>query len=218
MLVSPEKHYDYSVSGAWQTAKDGAEVTADGARDGSGRLEGVVFHDFQLSQPFPLGSYGSFTPPVEGKLYVRCHDAWNHLADNRGAMTVKIKLAGAGEKLPRPTRKSEAPPERATAKPRLSSACTRTRRAAVSAVRLAVYNATLCPPASIATPPPPILMKLAFSSNAYLHFSIEADDREDRQPGLCGHGNPGRRAARLAGRLARRAQSTRSATAWNDTG
>ena len=114
VLVSPGRRYDYSTSGLWQTSRDDAEVTADGADNGKGRLEGVVFHDFALSESFDLGSYGSFAPPAEGRLYVRCRDAWNQLADNRGAMTLKIKLAGEGAKLARPTRRSEAPAEEAS--------------------------------------------------------------------------------------------------------
>ncbi len=117
VFVSPSKRYEYSASGLWQTSKEGDEVTADGAADGTGRLDGVVFHDFELSEPFALGTYGSFAPPAEGRLFVRCRDAWNHLADNRGAMTIKIKLAGEGDKLPRPTRRSEAPPKNPAAAP-----------------------------------------------------------------------------------------------------
>lgn len=106
-IVSPERWYDYSASGQWRTGKDQANVTADGKGDGTARLEGVIFDDFRLSEPFPLGAYGKFRPPSAGRLYVRCRDAWNHLADNRGSMSLKIKLADKGPALPRPSRSAE---------------------------------------------------------------------------------------------------------------
>ena len=53
-----------------------------------------------------LGSYGTFEAPAEGNLYLRCKDRWNELADNKGAITVKLKLAGRGNSLERPKSKS----------------------------------------------------------------------------------------------------------------
>jgi hypothetical protein len=38
-----------------------------------------------------LGVDGTFTAPGDGKLYLRCQDAWNQLADNHGSVKVKIK-------------------------------------------------------------------------------------------------------------------------------
>ncbi len=111
VTVSTDKRYEYSASGTWQTSKSGPETTADGQPDGAGRLEGVVFNDFVLSEPFPLGAYGSFAPPAEGRLFLRCRDQWHALADNKGAMTVKIKNSGQGQKLPRPSSKAEEPQE-----------------------------------------------------------------------------------------------------------
>jgi hypothetical protein len=109
-IVSPGNRYDYSASGVWHTSKDGPELTADG-QGGVGQLEGVIFKDYVLSEPFALGSYGSFTPPSEGRLFLRCRDKWNELADNKGAMTVKIKLSSTGPELPRPTRTADEPSE-----------------------------------------------------------------------------------------------------------
>ncbi len=110
VVVSDSRQYDYSASGNWQTRKDSKEMTADGQRDGAGKLEGVVMKDFGLSTPFPLGAYGTFHAPSDGQLYLRCRDAWNELTDNRGAMNVKIKLTGATT-LPRPTRAVDEPSE-----------------------------------------------------------------------------------------------------------
>jgi hypothetical protein len=111
VIVSPDKKYDYSASGLWQTSPGGPEVTADGRPDGGGRLEGIIFKDFALGQPFPLGTYGSFTPPGDGQLYLRCRDKWNELADNHGALSLKIKNSGQGNPLPRPTRTAPEPEE-----------------------------------------------------------------------------------------------------------
>jgi hypothetical protein len=110
VTVVEGRQYDYSSSGAWQTGKDSNETSADGQRDGTGKLDAVVMKDFGLTAPFPLGAYGSFSAPSDGQLYLRCRDAWNELADNRGSMSVKIKLSG-GTTLPRPGRTLEAASE-----------------------------------------------------------------------------------------------------------
>ncbi len=113
-IVSSDKPYDYSASGAWRTSKDGPETTANGQNDGSGRLEGVVFKDFVLSEPFELGAYGAFTPPSDGRLFLRCRDKWHELADNKGSMTVTIKRSSPGSKLPRPSSKADESDEEAS--------------------------------------------------------------------------------------------------------
>lgn len=102
VLVSSGNEYDYSASGVWQTNRGAKEVTADGHDDGTGRLEGILFKDFVLGEPFSLGTYGSFTSPGDGKLFLRSRDRWNELADNKGSVTVKIKNAGQGTPLARP--------------------------------------------------------------------------------------------------------------------
>lgn len=114
-LVSPDKKYDYSASGRWQLAKTAEPAAADGDAQGAGRLEGVIFNDFQLSEPFALGAYGSFAPPAEGQLFLRCRDKWNELADNKGLMSVKIKVSGDGQPLSRPSHTAEEPTETAAA-------------------------------------------------------------------------------------------------------
>lgn len=116
-IVSSAKQYDYSASGTWQTSKDEPETTADGQPDGHGRLEGVIFNDYALGQPFELGAYGSFTPPADGRLFLRCRDEWNQLADNKGSLTVKIKRSGQGSKLPRPAGKGDRPTKDAAEEP-----------------------------------------------------------------------------------------------------
>ena len=101
-IVSADQVYDYRATGTWRTAEEASHVSAAGNDDGTGRLEAVVLHDFRLSQPFALGASGSFRPPHNGRLYLRCRDAWNALADNRGSMAVRIQSA-ANPPSPRPS-------------------------------------------------------------------------------------------------------------------
>jgi hypothetical protein len=114
------RSYDYSASGAWQIVKDGPNLSADGDDSGGGRLEGVLFKDFKLSEPFPLGTYGAFEAPGDGQLFLRCRDRWGELADNKGALNVRLRVSRAGDPLPRPDAKdapaidSKAPGTRST--------------------------------------------------------------------------------------------------------
>ena len=91
LFVKKDQSYTYSTKGEWSLAKDGEKLTAEGATDGKGRLEAVIFHDYELSEPIELGEDGRFTAPVEGKLYLRCRDSWAELGDNTGEVTVKFE-------------------------------------------------------------------------------------------------------------------------------
>jgi hypothetical protein len=93
VLVTANQRYRYTASGNWRLAAGESQLTADGDRAGRGRLAGVIFRDFALGAPFELGADGSFVAPADGQLFLRCRDDWNALADNRGAMTVKIRRA-----------------------------------------------------------------------------------------------------------------------------
>ncbi len=95
------EEYDFAAPGTWQTSKTAKEVSADGSPSGEGRLLGVLMNEFELGEPFELGSYGKFAAPGDGNLYLRCQDPWNALDDNKGAITVKLKLAGRGAPLAR---------------------------------------------------------------------------------------------------------------------
>lgn len=92
---------EFAADGKWRTSKEAAEITADGDKDSEGRLVGVLMQDFKLGEPFELGQHGEFTAPADGKLYVRCQDKWGELADNQGTVTVKLKLATAGNPPPK---------------------------------------------------------------------------------------------------------------------
>ena len=91
LIVKEGTSYTYSTRGGWSLAKDGEKVTAAGATDGKGRLEAAIFHDYELTDPIELGADGTFTAPVEGKLYLRCGDSWGELGDNTGEITVTLK-------------------------------------------------------------------------------------------------------------------------------
>jgi len=96
VVVARGQCYDYEARGNWSTSADVRATDANGRVDGVGRLEGVVMRDYQLSEPFELGTSGSFSPSISGRLYVRCHDRWNRLADNRGALRVAFSR-GSGK-------------------------------------------------------------------------------------------------------------------------
>ena len=83
--------YDLAALGNWKIAKDGGEYDADGDKVGRGQLIAVIFDNFKLSDPFPIGKSKSFVSPTQGKLFLRCQDDWNKLADNAGEVTVHIR-------------------------------------------------------------------------------------------------------------------------------
>lgn len=93
--VSKGQSYDYVATGKWKTGPDASDVTAVGDSSGKGRLIGVVMQDFKLSEPFELAERGSFTPPGDGKLYLRCREDLHQIADNKGVVAVKFKLSEA---------------------------------------------------------------------------------------------------------------------------
>ena len=93
VIVKAGDKLAYSSTGEWQTSKSGKKVTADGDEDGKGKLMGILFEDYQLSDPFELGASGEWEAPSDGQLYLRCRDDWNSVADNSGSVTVKFKVA-----------------------------------------------------------------------------------------------------------------------------
>lgn len=101
LLLKKGETYQYSAAGTWTLTKDGRPVKPDGDASGTGRLVGVIFRDYELSQPFELGAYGKFTAPGDGRLLLRCADAWNEIADNKGKVSVRLKLDGEGDPLPK---------------------------------------------------------------------------------------------------------------------
>lgn len=93
VLVKTDEEYDLTSTGTWKTAKgDVKGVTADGGDIGVGKLVGILFHDFQLSEPFEIGASMKFKSPLDGQLHVRCQDDWSSLGDNVGTIDLKISL------------------------------------------------------------------------------------------------------------------------------
>jgi hypothetical protein len=95
-LVSPDKTYQYTATGKWSLGKKGESVSAAGDDQRRGQLAAAVLRqndagDYELSRPFPLGAGGEFTPPQQGKLFVRCDEEWGKLADNTGSISLKLK-------------------------------------------------------------------------------------------------------------------------------
>ena len=81
--------YAIDAAGTWRTAEAGSPCDANGDA-GRGRLVGVVFHDYAISPPIPLGVAAEFTAPCDGQLLLRCDDDWTQLADNDGQIEVTI--------------------------------------------------------------------------------------------------------------------------------
>lgn len=90
VTVTRGQLYDYQSEGQWSLSANGQPADADGDDDQAGQLIGVVLNDRTLSEPFPLGTGGSLRPATSGKLYLRCRDVWNEIADNTGQITVMI--------------------------------------------------------------------------------------------------------------------------------
>ena len=93
VVVKAGDKLSISTTGEWMIAKSGKKLTADGDEEGNGKLMGILFEDYRLSEPFELGANCEWEPTGDGNLYLRCRDDWNSIADNSGSVTVKIKLA-----------------------------------------------------------------------------------------------------------------------------
>ncbi|MBP88212.1 MAG: hypothetical protein CMJ64_16095 [Planctomycetaceae bacterium] len=83
--------YTYQADGRWSMSADANDTDADGCVGNSGRLVGVVMDAFELSAPLLLGRHGSFEAPTSGRLYLRCNDPWNEVADNAGQIAVTFR-------------------------------------------------------------------------------------------------------------------------------
>lgn len=93
VLVKPDLEYTITASGVWKPDPTQTKgVTADGDDKGVGKLVGVLFKDFQLSDEFELGADAKFKPPSEGQLHVRCREDWGKIGDNTGTIDLKIVL------------------------------------------------------------------------------------------------------------------------------
>jgi hypothetical protein len=106
LIVSEGEEYEFSAVGTWTISKDGPAIDADGDEKGRGKLMGVLLtdekKDYALGEPFELGKFGSLTAPGSGSLYLRCREDWAALPDNKGSVTVKLKIKNKGPPLTAP--------------------------------------------------------------------------------------------------------------------
>ena len=106
LIVSEGEEYEFSAAGTWTIAKDGPAIDADGDEKGRGKLIGVLLSDekkdYTLGEPFELGKFGSLTAPGSGSLYLRCREGWAALPDNKGTVSVKLKIKNKGPPLTAP--------------------------------------------------------------------------------------------------------------------
>lgn len=110
-IVAAGQTFELRAAGQWRTKDKGTAVDGSGAEGGAGRLMGVVLDGMQLSEPFELGAQGEFTAPTGGKLYLRCQDAWGEIADNDGAVTVKLKALGKAKSVSKAESKERSEPK-----------------------------------------------------------------------------------------------------------
>ncbi len=93
LRVTGGQKYRFKARGTWSTAAQSLATSADGDAYGFGRLDGVVMHNYQLSESFSLGARGEFQAPSDGLLYLRCRDYWSQLDDNEGSVVVAFTRA-----------------------------------------------------------------------------------------------------------------------------
>jgi hypothetical protein len=93
VMVKTGDKIQFTTTGEWTLKKERAKISPDGDDDGQGRLVGILFADYKLSEPFDLGRSGEYVAPCDGCLFLRCRDDWCEIADNSGTVTVKFKAA-----------------------------------------------------------------------------------------------------------------------------
>jgi hypothetical protein len=87
--------YDVAAVGEW-IARTGAQaVTADGDKQGAGRLIGVLYDQFALSEEIDLGAKTTFVAPADGDLFLRSKNAWNRIAEHEGEIEVHLRRTPA---------------------------------------------------------------------------------------------------------------------------
>ena len=92
IAVQADRTYNVTATGQWQTAKDAEPVDADGDDRGIGRLQAVIWSDYQLTRAVEVGAKATIKPARDGKLFFRCSDGWGRLHDNTGRITASVKL------------------------------------------------------------------------------------------------------------------------------
>ncbi len=88
IIVKSGQTYHYTTEGRWSIGLD--ECSADGTQRDGGQLVATIMTAGELSEPTGWGSGGEFTPQTTGRLYFRCQDAWNDLANNGGWIKITV--------------------------------------------------------------------------------------------------------------------------------
>lgn len=91
LLAKAGETYQFTTTGTWKTGTEGEAISPGSAESETGRLAGVLFNDYELSEPFIIDIANGWTAPSDGALYLRCHEGWGALQDNTGTVAVKIK-------------------------------------------------------------------------------------------------------------------------------
>jgi len=94
VLVKTDVEYEVNATGSWKLdPKVTKPLTADGDDAGEGKLVGVIFKDYQLSDEFEVGATTTLKPPSDGQLFLRMKSDWGSIGDNTGTIDVKIAVA-----------------------------------------------------------------------------------------------------------------------------
>ncbi|HEV7279236.1 MAG TPA: hypothetical protein VGN57_03405 [Pirellulaceae bacterium] len=87
--------YDVAAVGEWVAGTNAEPVSAGGDQQGAGRLVGVLYDQFALSQEIDLGAKTTFVAPADGDLFLRSKNAWNRIAEHEGQIEVHLRRTPA---------------------------------------------------------------------------------------------------------------------------
>ncbi|MEC9091907.1 MAG: hypothetical protein VX438_04320 [Planctomycetota bacterium] len=93
LKLNQGKKYEFVCVGEWSTSQSAATCDGNGDPEGKGKLIGVIFANYQLSEVIELGQKGEFIAKQDGHLFLRCRDAFTQIADNKGVITVHFRRA-----------------------------------------------------------------------------------------------------------------------------
>jgi hypothetical protein len=92
--VKPGETFEVNAHGKWRLDGHTPECGPDGLHGGgAGRLVGVLFSDYHLSDEIDLGAEVRWTAQHGGELFLRCREAMAAIADNSGEVDVTIGRA-----------------------------------------------------------------------------------------------------------------------------
>ena len=81
----------FTATGDWSLKPNGPKIGPEGDDQQQGKLVGILFDNYELSEPFDLGKTGEYEAASDGVLFVRCQEDWGQIADNSGTVTVKFQ-------------------------------------------------------------------------------------------------------------------------------